>query len=324
MPSRGAHALAILTLVSGGWSFSGCGSSISGQLQEARTRVDEAQGGIAARVNPDEVRRAERTLERAEAASDGSPEEIDLAYIADRQARLAMVNARAAQTTEVLERSQRDYRRELERAVMTRHDQLRQRAQRVHELRAELARIQEMLNERGQVLDARTRELRERESELSARIDELIEARQEQAAAEQRAASAMEQLREIANVQQDQEDVVITLTGEVLFHRGQSTLRYTAVRSLRAVAQALAERPDTDITIEGHTDSRGTAEYNLRLSEARANEVRSFLETEGISRDRMRVVARGELEPIADNTTPDGRANNRRVEIILTPRRPRP
>jgi OOP family OmpA-OmpF porin len=85
---------------------------------------------------------------------------------------------------------------------------------------------------------------------------------------------------------------------------------------LREVAVALQKDP-RHITDVGHTDAKGSAASNQQLSENRANAVRTFLSKEGVPADRLSTVGMGESEPIADNETTEGRANNRRVELII-------
>jgi OOP family OmpA-OmpF porin len=80
----------------------------------------------------------------------------------------------------------------------------------------------------------------------------------------------------------------------------------------------LSANPSNPLTIEGHTDSIGSTQYNQRLSERRANAVRKYLIEKGISSSRIRIVGYGEQRPIADNKTPEGRALNRRAEFEVT------
>jgi outer membrane protein OmpA-like peptidoglycan-associated protein len=82
------------------------------------------------------------------------------------------------------------------------------------------------------------------------------------------------------------------------------------------VATALTDRKE-NIVVEGHTDSRGSDSYNLDLSERRAQSVRDYLVTRGVSANHCRAVGYGESRPVADNRTAEGRANNRRVEIVI-------
>jgi len=294
----------------------GCGSTpVSAELVDARDVVNQAVRGPANELEPDEVRRADRTLARAERAPDGSAEERHFAYLADRQARIAIAHAETARTQQALEADQERYQEDLEETAVDQSQQLEARQDELARTREALEDVRAELSERGEQLDERTEELQAREQELSARVDELMQAREARAAAEQRAAQAMNELREMAEIREEQEQWVITLNGEVLFETGESELRGTATRRLRAVAEALNQSEDTSIVIEGHTDSRGSDADNRELSRARAAAVRDFLVAHEVDSSRVEIIGRGEAEPVADNDTPEGRANNRRVEI---------
>ena len=73
------------------------------------------------------------------------------------------------------------------------------------------------------------------------------------------------------------------------------------------------------VEVAGHTDSTGSAQYNQQLSEQRANSVAQYLESQGLASNRVVTIGAGETRPVADNSTPEGRAANRRVELTLTP-----
>ncbi len=114
--------------------------------------------------------------------------------------------------------------------------------------------------------------------------------------------------------------MVITLSGSVLFATDQATLLPTATQKLNDVADALIKgNPDANITIEGHTDSQGTLQHNMELSQRRAEAVKAQLVSRGVAADRIKTVGVGPDRPLADNKSPEGRANNRRVEIIVEP-----
>jgi outer membrane protein OmpA-like peptidoglycan-associated protein len=81
----------------------------------------------------------------------------------------------------------------------------------------------------------------------------------------------------------------------------------------------LNEYPATIVNVVGHADSLGNADANRELARKRATAVADYLNTKGVARDRMRVESRGEMEPIADNSTEAGRAQNRRVELVIRP-----
>jgi outer membrane protein OmpA-like peptidoglycan-associated protein len=108
----------------------------------------------------------------------------------------------------------------------------------------------------------------------------------------------------------------VTLQSDVLFAFDSATLSTRAQARIRDVGHALDLRRSRTINIEGHTDARGSAAYNLRLSLRRAKEVRASLALELIAPEvSIRAVGRGETSPVASNSSPAGRALNRRVEI---------
>jgi OmpA-OmpF porin, OOP family len=90
-----------------------------------------------------------------------------------------------------------------------------------------------------------------------------------------------------------------------------------ALKILDDAVAKLQANPDINVTIEGHTDSIGTSEYNLALGERRANSVRDYLSMRGITAGRMRTVSYGEERPIATNDTAAGRAMNRRAHLLV-------
>ncbi len=104
---------------------------------------------------------------------------------------------------------------------------------------------------------------------------------------------------------------------DVHFDFDRFNLRPEAVKILDQAVATLQKNPDIRVTIEGHTDSIGTNEYNLGLGERRANAVREYLVGRGISADRIQIVSYGEERPIADNQTVTGRALNRRATTIV-------
>jgi outer membrane protein OmpA-like peptidoglycan-associated protein len=148
------------------------------------------------------------------------------------------------------------------------------------------------------------------------RTKKSLEGAQAEAQSERAARNAA--LEKIAGLQAKptERGLVLTLSGSVLFATGKSVLLSQAEQRLREVATALQKDP-RHVTIVGHTDSKGRDDANQRLSEARANAVRTFLTKEGVPADRVSTIGMGESQPVADNETTEGRANNRRVELIL-------
>jgi len=134
------------------------------------------------------------------------------------------------------------------------------------------------------------------------------------AEADARAAAALE---ELAAVKRDQRGLVLTLSGSVLFKSNSAELLPAAQNRLQQVAQALNESKGAPLVIEGYTDSQGSDTFNQGLSEKRAQAVKDYLVKAGYDTSLIQVSGMGEANPVADNTSPEGRANNRRVEIIV-------
>jgi outer membrane protein OmpA-like peptidoglycan-associated protein len=104
----------------------------------------------------------------------------------------------------------------------------------------------------------------------------------------------------------------------VRFDTNKSTLTAAAKTNLDKLVLVFNEYPDTNITIYGYTDSTGSAEYNLKLSEERASSVKNYLVTKGLLANRFNTTGLGIADPIATNDTPVGRSQNRRVEFAIT------
>jgi outer membrane protein OmpA-like peptidoglycan-associated protein len=112
--------------------------------------------------------------------------------------------------------------------------------------------------------------------------------------------------------------IKVTFDNGILFATGKSELNTTSRTALLKFAESLKNTPETDITIYGHTDNTGTREFNVKLSLQRAVAVAGFLNTNGIEMKRMTTEGKAWDMPVADNSTIEGRAMNRRVEIYIT------
>ena len=111
--------------------------------------------------------------------------------------------------------------------------------------------------------------------------------------------------------------VKVTFDSGILFGFNSSTLNATSKKALAEFAKKMYDMPDTDLSIQGHTDNVGTQEANAKVSLSRATSVGNYLATQGMKKDRMTMEGLGFDVPIADNTTVAGRAQNRRVEIYV-------
>ena len=117
------------------------------------------------------------------------------------------------------------------------------------------------------------------------------------------------------------DSLVVNMPQDVLFAVDSATLRPDLTSDIRTVANSLLRYPNTRIEVVGHTDNTGTAAYNQDLSQRRAVSVADVLRSSGVPGPRITTYGRGEDAPIATNQTPQGQAQNRRVEIIIRPNR---
>jgi len=172
---------------------------------------------------------------------------------------------------------------------------------------------------------AQTRYLEDQRKELAdarekARLDSRTqEADAARADAEQARRQAEELQRQLAdlNAKTTERGLVVTL-GDVLFETGKSDLKENAIVNVSKLSAFLTQYPDRTVAIEGHTDSVGSEDYNLGLSQRRANAVQQFLVSQGIAPNRLTAIGKGENFPVASNETSSGRQMNRRVEVIIS------
>lgn len=113
--------------------------------------------------------------------------------------------------------------------------------------------------------------------------------------------------------------LVVTMPQDILFDVDSAVVRADLQRDLQTIAGSLLSYPNSRIEVVGHTDNTGSAAYNLELSQRRANAVAAVLIRAGVPASRIIAYGRGEDQPVATNLTPEGRALNRRVEIIIRP-----
>jgi outer membrane protein OmpA-like peptidoglycan-associated protein len=270
-----------------------CGSSVapSTELLTARNAYTEASSGEAAKLNPTGVHEAAEALQAAEAVhqkDSGSQQEKSYAYIALRKSELAIASASEALARQEQQRAEDTYKTELEQRSDRATAQSGQYAQ-------QLSQTQSALQQNSQALQQRQQELQE------ARL-----------AADQ----AQAELRQADAVREEEGRLIISLSG-VLFEPGGNTLSKLAERRLDTVAHALGAYQDRPILVEGYTDAQGSDSKNQELSQQRADAVREYLAQRGVAPERIRAVGKGESNPVASNDTAEGRANNRRVEIVV-------
>jgi outer membrane protein OmpA-like peptidoglycan-associated protein len=121
------------------------------------------------------------------------------------------------------------------------------------------------------------------------------------------------------SVTRDGDNIILNMPGNITFDTNQYVLKDSVLPVLDSVAEVLKEYKSTMIQIGGHTDSTGSVQYNMMLSQQRAQSVANGLARFGVQQVRMDIVGFGPHQPIASNATESGRAQNRRVELILLP-----
>jgi outer membrane protein OmpA-like peptidoglycan-associated protein len=173
------------------------------------------------------------------------------------------------------------------------------------------------------LLESRTVEAEQAAATAKAQAAQAEAARQQAEASRQEALAAKaeseDMQRQLAELQakQTERGMVLTL-GDVLFDTAKATLKPGASTVMERVAVFMQKNPDTKVMIEGHTDSRGSDEYNQELSKQRALAVQDALASRGIDRNRVEAVGKGEGFPVASNDDNAGRQQNRRVEIVFS------
>ncbi|MET0378835.1 MAG: OmpA family protein [Spongiibacteraceae bacterium] len=121
------------------------------------------------------------------------------------------------------------------------------------------------------------------------------------------------------DVQRQGDTINLVVPGAISFATNSAQLTPNFYESLNKVATSLKEFPDSAVQIVGHTDSTGAASYNQQLSVNRASAVVMYLAAQGVEQTRLQATGMGPSQPVADNTTAEGRAQNRRVEIKIIP-----
>jgi len=286
--------ISTIAVVSSFLAATACAASTpTPELVSARQAYDRARTDPSASLVPDSVLSAKQSLDKAEAVHEKDPqsdEERSYSYVAQRRAELALALAENAKAKQSADASAARY-SELQ-------DKLRTSA--VAQLGAERSTVSQLGSQLAQT-----------QSGLAAETD----ARK---AAEARAARALESLNKIAQIKEEARGMVITLSGQVLFVTGKAELLPAARDQLDQVAAALKDQGDVKpMVVEGYTDSVGSDATNQKLSKDRAETVRAYLVSKGVPSEKITAVGKGEANPVASNDTPEGRANNRRVEIIV-------
>jgi outer membrane protein OmpA-like peptidoglycan-associated protein len=250
------------------------------ELVDAREAYQRSEHGKAREYNPAALHEAKVELDKAEAAFQDDPSSDrtrDESYIALRRAERAEVEATTMQNNQRQEKA------------------------------------------RNEMNQAQAKGYAKAQTDLASARGQLAQEKQAREAAEAKSKDMLAKLAaaNAAAVKEEPRGTVITMAGGVLFASNKSQLLPGAQNSLDQVAEAIKTQDDKKVLIEGHTDSRGSDATNQALSKARADAVASFFISKGVPSERITTAGLGPSRPVADNNTAEGRANNRRVEIVI-------
>ena len=292
-----SHVVPILSTLVWSAASTACGGERvpPKSLLDARADYVRAHDGMALKFAPTEVHEADLALQRAEQAFRDDPDDestVDLAIVADRKALMAEAEAE----TLVAQQDAAQARNALE---SKRNAQLQNAQSQLNDTRRTLGQTQMQLDQQEAASAEQQRRLQQLELKLK---------------------DARDTIAKIATVKDDERGMIITLPGEVLFKTGKSDLKPAAMAKLDQIAEALKGK-DQPIVVYGYTDNVGTRETNMTLSQNRAQTVRDYIVSKGIPQDVVTAQGKGPDDPVADNASIEGRAQNRRVEIVVQPKK---
>jgi outer membrane protein OmpA-like peptidoglycan-associated protein len=273
------------------------------ELEQARSAVRNVeQDRLATQVAGQELSAAREALDQADAAYEDK-ESIELirhkAYVAQRYADISKQRIAEAHAKEQLAEGEAERNRVL---LQAREREAQIATQQASAAQEQASAAQQQASE----LQARTRELQEQNEDAQRQAREAAE----------RNSELQSQLSDL-QAKQTERGLVLTL-GDVLFDTAQASVKPGAAPTMDRLAKFMTDYPQRKVMIEGHTDSRGSDDYNVQLSQRRAGAVRDALVMRGIDSGRIQAIGLGEAYPIASNDTAAGMQQNRRVEIVIS------
>lgn len=296
-----------------GVTLFGCGTTLAPkELLDARDAYDRAAKGPASKLTPAQLDTAKQSLDKAEQSfrDDGDGDVTkNLAYIAMRKAQIAAAQGEVAAAAQERDKAKNDL-------LAAQAADAERTKKNLSKTKAELDKERD---EAKRQAEKSAEEIAREKAETAKTKEQLAAEKAARLETEKKLSAAMASISEIAKIKEEKRGVVITMSGEVLFASGKYELLPIAQTKLDDVAKALKDQGFKSILVEGHTDSRGSASKNDELSQRRAEAVRSYLVSRGIPSDKITAQGIGSARPIATNNTAEGRANNRRVELVVTP-----
>lgn len=270
------------------------------ELDRLRRQVDEHSATL-------------RTLQERERLSETSFGN----QISSLEQALARERTEGRLTAEALAAREEELRRqraELDQLRLAREESERRRLEAENARAAAIAEAER----RRAAAEAEAALLRQQAAQTSAALEEArSELANRDAANRERLLAMQTELSKLAQTRESDRGFIVTLPG-LFFDSGKAQLKPGARNTLAKIAEHLRVNQDTTIAIEGHTDSVGSEELNQALSEKRAAAVRDYLVSRGLPATRITTTGRGESAPVANNKTPSGRQQNRRVELVIS------
>ena len=291
-----------LLIVAGGCASSAQQRAARSQLERAQVAYQQAEADPNVRMYAQgRLADAQKTLREAEQAKH-SDERLHLSYLAEKKALLASVTGSTGKTEQNMEQ----LRRETSDVLLQKRDR---------ELKVARAEFDTKAREAEQW--RRLAEARAKDDEAKARAARPTDDAEAKAlAAEQAKAAAL--ANELASLKAQHTDRGMVLTvGDVLFAPGRAEVGPGAQRSIDKLAEFLRAYPKRNVLIEGHTDNLGNEDFNVKLSQQRADAVRDLLIARDVSPQRIRTKGYGPKFPVVDNDSAAGRQQNRRVEVLV-------
>lgn len=314
----------------------GCATVPPNELVNARSAYQRASMGPAQQLVPAELHKAQQALDQAEKSFKDDSDSFktkDLSYLAQRKAEQAEALAVIAADKARKDKAEADYVKEQAAQVAQGKQDLSDSEKRTAAAQAELNRQAAIAQGKQNLTDSEKRNAAAQaeidkqaalklakqmsDADLQRQQGDILKGKQALQESEKRTADALAALSSLAMLKEEERGLVLTLSGSVLFRSAQSALLPQAQEKLDQVAKALLAIPTRNLIVEGHTDSQGSDAYNQGLSQRRADAVREYLVQKGYPADRIQARGKGEGSPMAKNSSAEGRANNRRVEIVI-------
>jgi Outer membrane protein and related peptidoglycan-associated (lipo)proteins len=269
------------------------------------------------------VREAEIAMLQARARTEAEKRAVEIEVRAAQERRrteeeLARREAEARERERL--RSESEARLQAERAKAEQEAAARTQVERdrgaaeIEKMKADLEATRKAAEEAQKAAELERQRLEEQRKAEEVRAAELAKARAGQQQAEEALKTTLSQL---GQVREEARGLIVTLPGSIYFDVNKSEVKPAMRERLAEIAKALATVGNRRVLVEGHTDSIGADEYNLKLSRLRAESVRSILIAGGVSADRIESQGYGKTRPVASNATASGKAQNRRVEIVI-------